>query len=85
MNRSRLIQHLEQRPWDTPGRKIRLSLLRHPGNRKLDETKVREIKRRLQAGDTSKEIAAEYGVQADTIRRIKRGVQWGHVPWPEED
>jgi hypothetical protein len=48
---------------------------------KLDDECVYEIKQRLLAGDTTRDIAKDYGVAAETISKIKRGVTWLHVPW----
>jgi hypothetical protein len=46
---------------------------------KLTEDKVREIKRRLAAGEDYRKIAPDYGVVAGTIGHIKYGKTWTHV------
>lgn len=88
MNRWERIAHLEQVNHLTPGRRIRLNLLKHGGNRKLSEDDVREIKRRLVAAQRNKldvELAAEYGVRPETIGSVRLGRTWAHVPWPEDE
>jgi len=42
---------------------------------------VREIKSGL-VSYTIPEMADRYGVHVETIRQIKRGTNWRHVPWP---
>lgn len=46
---------------------------------KLTDEKVRDIKRRLLAGETHKAIAKIYGVASGTIGFISVGVTWSHV------
>jgi hypothetical protein len=46
---------------------------------KLDETKVREIKRRLAEGETGASIARSLGVAEPTIADIKNGRSWTHI------
>jgi len=48
-------------------------------NALLDEASVREIKRRLDAGETAIAIASDYSVKPTTIQKIKAGKNWGHV------
>lgn len=48
---------------------------------KLDDECVYEIKQRLLQKDTTREIAADYGVAPETISKINRGATWLHVPW----
>lgn len=55
-----------------------------PGNCKLDEEKVLEIKRRLRDGETLVVIEPDYPVAIDAIREIRRGARWGHVQLPAE-
>lgn len=50
---------------------------------KLTEEDVRAIRRRLNAGETSVAIAADYGVAWPTIDAIYRGESWTHVPLEE--
>ena len=50
------------------------------GRSKLDESKVRQIKRRLrQDGAVQAQIARDFGVSSSVIRDIKRGKTWTHV------
>jgi len=47
---------------------------------KLSENQVREIKRKLQDGDTSqRELAEEYGVVRGCISNIATGRRWSHI------
>jgi hypothetical protein len=46
---------------------------------KLTEAKVAEIKGLLARGVPGKELAARFGVGANTISRIKTGESWGYV------
>jgi hypothetical protein len=65
---------------DAKGRRVNSP---HFGSRhgcaKLDEQKVAEIKRRIQAGESQKTLAAEYGVTPGAINHIAKGRQWRHV------
>ncbi|MCF0126444.1 MAG: HNH endonuclease [Clostridia bacterium] len=49
------------------------------GRAKLDEDKVREIKKLLKEGLSLSEIGAIYGVGKTTISDIKNGKRWKHV------
>lgn len=49
------------------------------GRSKLKEAHVAEIKERLAAGDTLKNIASDYEVSRQTISLIKKGSIWGWV------
>jgi hypothetical protein len=49
------------------------------GMSKLTETDVIKIKQRIQAGETNKDIAAEFGVNSSTISEIKSGRTWKEV------
>lgn len=46
---------------------------------KLNDHKVREIKRRLMNGDTHQSLAQEFGVAKGTIGFIARGETWSHI------
>ena len=46
---------------------------------KLDNERVRQIKRRLNAGESQRKIAEFYGVAQGTVNFIARGVTWSHV------
>lgn len=46
---------------------------------KLDPAKVREIRRRLGAGATQRELASEFGVTRQCISDVARGRRWGTV------
>lgn len=54
-----------------------------PGSRngmsKLTESGVMEIKRLLKTGLSCPKAAAVFGVNAETIRKIKVGLTWSHV------
>ena len=49
-------------------------------NAKLDQDKVREIRRRMSAKESSTVLAVEFGVHKSTICRIAKGISWYHVP-----
>jgi len=49
------------------------------GSAKLDDEKVREIRRRLAAGECRKELALAFGVSRTTIRDLATGRSWRHV------
>jgi len=46
---------------------------------KLTADQVREIDRRLLAGEAHKTMAREYGVAESTISAIRRGTSWAHI------
>lgn len=50
---------------------------------RLTEDGVREIIKRLSAGDLHADIANDFGVSFSLIGRIKNGKRWGHVRVPE--
>lgn len=47
------------------------------GNNKLKTEQVKDIKRRLAAGEKKGHLAREYGVTQPTIKRIADGSSWG--------
>jgi DNA-binding NarL/FixJ family response regulator len=47
--------------------------------RKLTEEQVREIKRALAEGRSSRDIARQFGVTGSTVRDIAAGDRWGWV------
>lgn len=61
--------------------RIRLKL--HKGEKngyaKLDDNKVREIRKRISLGEEQKSIAQSMGVCIASIGRIKRGQAWTHI------
>lgn len=52
---------------------------RRPGTKKLTEADVREIRRRLGAGETAVQVAPDFGVSPTQVRTIRRREQWGWV------
>ena len=56
----------------------RLAALQQRG-KKLTAEKVAEMKQRLAAGQSSRKVAAEYGVSASTVQSIAQGRTWGEV------
>ena len=46
---------------------------------KLDDDKVREIRKRFLSGEKNKDIADSYGVNPGTISNIVHGKKWKHV------
>ncbi|HWM48538.1 MAG TPA: HNH endonuclease [Xanthobacteraceae bacterium] len=49
------------------------------GSAKLTADKVRDIRRRARAGETSGQLGVAFGVDSSTIRQIVRGEIWRHV------
>lgn len=49
------------------------------GQAKLDEDKVRQIRKRLSEGVVQRAIAREFGVSRGPIDSINRGLTWKHV------
>ena len=49
------------------------------GCAKLNARDVGDIKKRLQAGESNKSIAAIYGVSGAAVSKIKTGRKWRHV------
>jgi hypothetical protein len=49
------------------------------GAAKLNETEVREIKIRIQNGETDSSICLDYRVSPGAIWWIRKGVRWAHV------
>lgn len=48
-------------------------------NCKLDDDKVREIRRRLADGESQRALAREFGIKQTTIRDVKERRTWAHV------
>ncbi len=46
---------------------------------KLNEDKVREIRRRVSAGESRVQVAKQYGVSASVVNRTVRREKWSHV------
>jgi hypothetical protein len=49
------------------------------GTARLDERRVREIKRALDGGESQSAVARRFGVSASTVHLIARGRSWRHV------
>lgn len=64
--------------WVDPELPQRLAAV-SPGGKALDERQVAEIKRLLAAGQSSRKVAARYGVSGSTILAISNGRTWAHV------
>ena len=47
---------------------------------KLKREDIPGIKARINAGETLRSIAVDFGVHAESIGRIKRGLSWADVP-----
>ncbi len=50
------------------------------GAAKLTESAVRDIRRRRQEGETTRSLAAEYGVADGTVKDAARRRTWRHLP-----
>lgn len=51
----------------------------HVGTSKLTEDQVREIRRRYSAGETQKQLGAEFGVTSVAIHYVVRRITWAHL------
>lgn len=78
---------IENLRWDTPAANVR-DLVVHGTNRgernkggggKLNEDAVRDIKKRILAGERPSSIAARHNVGQSMISQIKSGQRWSHV------
>lgn len=49
------------------------------GNARLNEANVREARERKRAGESTKRLAAEYGVSPQAMSNALVGRTWGHV------
>ena len=49
------------------------------GKARLTEDNVREIRRRLAAGEKNKDLSVEFGVSTASISKIAKRKTWGHV------
>ncbi|MCL2874700.1 MAG: NUMOD4 motif-containing HNH endonuclease [Betaproteobacteria bacterium] len=49
------------------------------GLAKLDEFRVAEIKKRLDAGESQRSIAVYFGIHQVNVSKINRGLLWSHV------
>jgi hypothetical protein len=51
-----------------------------PSHAKMNETKVRLLKKRLQEGKTKRKVLAKsFGITETQVRRIEKGENWGHI------
>ena len=51
------------------------------GYRRLDEDRVREIKKLLVDGARVIDVAKDFRVGVTTVYEIKRGERWGYCEW----
>ena len=70
---------LDNLAWGTPLQNQHDRRRHGTAGRKLKEKQVLEIKERLAAGETVKELVAEYGVSPTTINNIRHGVIWSYL------
>jgi hypothetical protein len=74
-----------EQTWEDVEPKIDVKRSRRPlgedhGRAKLNNENVATIKAALAAGTTVKDLAQQFDVSIITIRGIRRGLQWSHVP-----
>ncbi len=51
-----------------------------PSHAKMNETKVRLLKKRLKEGKTKRKVLAKsFGITETQLRRIEKGENWGHI------
>ncbi len=51
-----------------------------PSHAKMNETKVKLLKKRLREGKTKRKVLAKsFGITETQLRRIEKGENWGHV------
>lgn len=87
LNRTPSDCHISNLRWGTVEENARDKILhgtQHRGSQtpgsKLDEAKVGEIRRRLEAGEIGNRLAKEFGVGHPTIIQIRKRRTWKHVP-----
>ena len=51
----------------------------HHANAKITEENVRDIRRRIAAGETGRSVAAIYGINKDYVFLVAKRKRWGHV------
>ncbi len=79
------VDHIDNNPMNFNSDNLQLMTLRDnvkkQGNSyiKLNESQVRDIKRRLRAGETQESIANIYNVGRPLISKIKLGTRWQEV------
>lgn len=74
------IANLERRRDMSPGRRIRINLLKQAGSRRtFTEEEVAAMKQSFREGMTVAEAVVIYGRAASTLRAIKHGWTWGWV------
>lgn len=91
-NGDRSDNHPQNLEWCTQAENLRHAreiLGRHGGTRgearpaaKLTEQDVLNIRLRYEAGETHRELAADYGIAIGNVGAITRGDAWKHVPGP---
>lgn len=62
-----------------PGGMDRLQRFKPRCDQKLDVDKVKEIRRRIKAGEMQKHIAKDFGVKQQAISKIATGQRWGYI------
>ena len=74
VNREEMTQHqIERGVYLHKNRKM-------PSHAKMNETKVRLLKKRLKEGKTKRKVLAKsFGITETQLRRIEKGENWGHV------
>lgn len=89
-------RHLNDKPWENnldnlawgtrmenvedKRRNGRISVGEKTGSHKLTDELVLQIRNRYSAGESSADLAEEYGVAKNTILLIVRGEKWSHLP-----
>jgi len=73
-NREEMTQHqIDQGVYLHANRKM-------PSHAKMNETKVRLLKKRLKEGKTKRKVLAKsFGITETQLRRIEKGENWGHI------
>lgn len=73
-------EHIQSSPEYKKGKEKRMK------SYKLNETKVRMMKKMLLNGKNQRKIIArKFGVSESLVRRIEKGLYWGHVKLEEKD
>lgn len=85
-NGNKLDNTVENLEWVTPAENMQHASehgMRPHGEKhqfaKLSDDQVREMKKRLAAGEAPINLAHEYDIDASVVRRIKRGEAWKHI------
>lgn len=62
-----------------PGTKVNVKKGVEAGNSKLTESEVREIRKRIAAGESTRKVAKDFGISSPAVSKIARRETWAHI------